>query len=114
MGIPDLSQNKNQPSGWDILITALQAQHDTSLAIARGIQQIAANTAKVEQHLYTLQISEEPGVWIVYCLACSEVEQRFVHPCKVHEQAISLGGHPDVPPPILRLVQAPPGSPSDT
>lgn len=52
-------------------------------------------------HTYALQPTDEQGqTWLVYCVACSQKQERFVHPCE------SKGEH-HIPPSTFALAPPP-------
>lgn len=58
-----------------LLVLATAIEHQTNAII-----QIANNTTPEGRHIYAYE-EVEPNLWVGYCLACSEAQKRFVHPC---------------------------------
>jgi hypothetical protein len=83
-----------------LLSTALEGQ---SQVIRDGLNAILQLMSKGQEHIYGLQPVEHENAsgWMTYCLACSNAQQRYVHPCAVVD-----AGSLQVPPPMF--VTAPP------
>lgn len=90
MSIPVLGQPQPPAGGVIPMLTA------TLQEIVPILQEIASNTAPPAQHIYALHPVDERS-WLVYCLACSEKEARYVHPCEVD------GGGGTIPPAGITL-----------
>jgi hypothetical protein len=56
------------------------------LVLAGACDNIVGELRKMNEgtHEYALQPTDEEGqTWLVYCIACSNKQQRYVHPCEV-------------------------------
>lgn len=73
MSIPVLGRDEGSKNPLVVLANVMERQ-------TQVLAQIAENTAKEGRHIYAYE-EVQPGMWMGYCLACSEAAKRFVHPC---------------------------------
>lgn len=72
----------------DLRIPGRPPSDNPLLVLAGKMDEVVTQLKRMNEgvHEYALQPTDEEGnSWLVYCIACSNKQQRYVHPCQVKD-----------------------------